>query len=274
MNRTTWMTAAAGLALLALVAAPAAAQEDREHGLRGALREFARGVESAAQDATINKVFQDELGRKPTDRELRRYRDRMHEDHWTEADIRDELRGRDDYSRHSRRRVDDPDRIVRRAYQDILHREPDAEGLRLYRSRMIDDDWTEQDVREALRKSPEHGTRSADSADKIVRRAYQDVLHREPDFSGLVSYRNKVLNQGWDEHDVREALRKSPEARQKSQMTREDAEKIVRRAYQSVLGRDMDSGASGYVDRVLREHWTESDVARELRHSDEYRKRR
>ena len=37
---------------------------------------------------------------------------------------------------------DRPSRIVRRAYEDILDREPDSAGLRLYRSRIIDDGWT------------------------------------------------------------------------------------------------------------------------------------
>ena len=139
---------------------------------------------------------------------------------------------------------------------------------------MIDQDWTEQDVREALRKSPEYAKSSSESADKIIRRAYQDVLGREPDTNGLYSYRNKVLNQGWDEHDVREALRKSPEFRQKNAMTREQAEQVVRRAYESVLGREPDAGSRGYVDHVLRDHWSEADVARELRNSDEYRSKR
>ena len=52
-----------------------------------------------------------------------------------------------------------PERIVRRAYQDILEREPDAAGMRTYRSRIIDDDWTEEQVREALRRSPERVAR-------------------------------------------------------------------------------------------------------------------
>ena len=226
---------------------------------------------SSSQDKAIIRAFEDVLDREPTDRELRRYRDLMYEEHWTERDIREDLRSRSDYQRNSQRKVEDPDRVVRRAYEDILNREPDAEGLRLYRSRMIDQDWTEQDVREALRKSPEYAQRSSESADKMIRRAYQDVLGREPDTNGLYSYRNKVLNQGWDEHDVREALRKSSEYRQKNAMTREQAEEIVRRAYQSVLGRDPDPSGRGYVDRVLKDHWTERDVARELRNSDEYR---
>jgi TorA maturation chaperone TorD len=226
---------------------------------------------SSSQDKAIIRAFEDVLDRQPTERELRRYRDLMYEEHWTERDIREDLRRRSDYGRQSDRRVDDPDRVVRRAYQDILQREPDTEGLRLYRSRMIDEKWTEQDVREALRKSPEYAQRASESADKIVRRAYQDVLGREPDTNGLYSYRNKVLHQGWDEHDVREALRRSPEYRQKNAMTREQAEEVVRRAYQSVLGRDPDPASRSYVDRVLKDHWTERDVARELRNSDEYR---
>jgi TorA maturation chaperone TorD len=228
---------------------------------------------SSSQDKAIIRAFEDVLDRQPTERELRRYRDLMYEDHWTERDIKEDLRHRSDYGRHSDHRVDNPDRVIRRAYEDILHREPDTDGLRLYRSRMIDDNWTENQVREALRKSPEYAKRSSESADKIIRRAYRDVLGREPDTNGLYSYRNRILHQGWDEHDVREALRRSPEHRQKSGMTREQAEEVVRRAYQSVLGRDPDSGSRGYVDRVLKDHWTERDIARELRNSAEYRNR-
>jgi TorA maturation chaperone TorD len=226
------------------------------------------------QDALITRAFAEVLQRQPSASELRRYLDLMYEEHWTERDIQDDLRRRPDYQRHSQRRIEDPDSIVRRAYQDILHREPDTQGLRQYRSRLIDDNWTEYQVREALRKSPEHAERSAESADKIVRRAYQDVLGRDPDTNGLYASRNQILNQGWDEYDVREALRKSPEYRQKNAMTREQAEQVVRRAYLSVLGREPDPASRGYVDRVLRDHWGEGDVARELRNSDEYRNKR
>jgi hypothetical protein len=56
-------------------------------------------------------------------------------------------------------------------------------------------------------------------------------------------------------------------------MTREQAQQVVRRAYESVLGREPDPGSRVYVDHVLRDHWREADVARELRNSDEYRSR-
>jgi Peptidase inhibitor family I36 len=52
------------------------------------------------------------------------------------------------------------------------------------------------------------------------------------------------------------------------------AEEIVRRAYLAVLRREPDAASRGWVDRVLRENWTQADVERELRRSDEYRGRR
>ncbi len=266
------LAAAAAIALqVTLLGAPVQAQESEDNALAMLLSGIAQSLEASEQDKAIKRAFDEALDREPSDRELRRYRALMEEDHWTERDVRDDLRERSDYRRHSEHRSEDPDRVIRRAYEDILHRAPDTEGLRLYRSRMIDDDWTEQDVREALRESPEHATRSRESADKIIRRAYEDILGRAPDANGLASYRSKVMDQGWDEHDVREALKRSPEYRQKSQITRPQAEEIVRRAYLSTLGREPDAGSAGYVGRVLKDHWTEQDVARELRNSDEYR---
>ena len=109
-------------------------------------------------------------------------------------------------------------------------------------------------------------------ADRIVRRAYQDILDREPDEAGLRQYRSRIIDDGWSEAQVRDALRKSPEYRQKSTMTRQKAQDIVRRAYLSVVKREPDAGSRGYVDRVLRDKWTQSDVERELRKSPEYRR--
>jgi Peptidase inhibitor family I36 len=52
------------------------------------------------------------------------------------------------------------------------------------------------------------------------------------------------------------------------------AEEIVRRAYREVLRREPDGASRGYVDRVLRDNWSQNDVERELRRSAEYRQRR
>ena len=227
------------------------------------------------QDAVIKRAFRDILKREPTSTELRRYRSLMSDAYWSETEVREDVRSLRDYRGRPDSRDVDYDRIIRRAYQDILQREPDTQGLRHYRIEMIDNGWTEQDVRRALRTSAEHDRVREQSADRVVRRAYQDILGRQPDQRGLVQYRNEILKNGWTDRQVREALRKSPEYRQKNAMTREKAEEIVRRAYRNVLGREADpAGMTGYVQRVLRDKWTEADVARELRKSDEYKNKR
>ena len=226
------------------------------------------------QDAVITRAFRDILKREPTSTEMRRYRSLMSDAYWTEADVREDVRAIRDRKDGWDRPPSDPDRIIRRAYRDILHREPDPDGLRHYRIEMIDNGWTEQDVRRALRTSAEHEKVRQESADRVIRSAYQDLLGREPDERGLTRYRTEMLRNGWTERDVREAIRKSPEYREKNMMTRDKAVEIVTRAYRGVLGRDPDPGAEPYIQKVLRDKWTQTDVERELRKSDEYRNKR
>lgn len=118
---------------------------------------------------------------------------------------------------------------------------------------------------------------SGREADRIVRRAYQDVLNREPDPEGMRVYRSRIIDEGWTEQQVRDALRTSPEHRSNVQenrtMTRERATEVVRRAYQSVLNREPDPAAEGYISQVM-QGATQADVERELRRSPEYRQGR
>jgi hypothetical protein len=115
------------------------------------------------------------------------------------------------------------------------------------------------------RRGSQNGSQNPDV---VVRRAYQDILGRDPDPAGLRVYRSRIIDDGWTEQQVREALRNSPEYREQ---TRAKAEEIVRRAYLSVLKREPDAGGAGYVNRVLRDNWTQADVERELRRSPEFR---
>ena len=62
--------------------------------------------------------------------------------------------------------------------------------------------------------------------------------------------------------------------RRDARMTRAAAEEIVRRAYLAELRREPDRGSVGWVDKLMDDNWTEADVVRELRRSDEYRNRR
>jgi hypothetical protein len=230
----------------------------------------------AASDNAIIRSFRSVLGRDPSARELLRYRTLMVHYGWSERDVRGDLAGRTDYRRYRNDTGTRPNQAIRSAYLDILGREPDPEGLRNYRQRMVRDGWTEQDVRESLRESPEYASIRNDSVDRIIRRAYLDVLKREPDPEGLAHYRRRVLEEGWEFHDVRQALARSPERRQVRRAVREaDAQEMVRRAYRSVLGREVDPGGlASYTEKIVRDGWSQADVERALRESDEYRSRR
>ena len=269
----------AGITATTSVAAPVMAQERTHLSGAAALKGIAPLLYDHLEEAAIQRAFRSVLNREPTGSELRRYLTLMEENNWTEADVRRDLSSRTDYQRYStNRRGMRPDAIVRRAYQDILGRDPDPEGMRTYRSNIIDKGWSEQDVREALRNSPEYasgGARTA-SADRIIRRAYQDILGREPDPQGLETYRRNIVERGWDEQDVRTALRRSQERREvvRGQRNLSDAEAadIVRRAYLSVLDREPDAnGMRDYKARILNDRWTEQQVVNALRNSDEYR---
>jgi hypothetical protein len=106
-----------------------------------------------------------------------------------------------------------PEKNVRQVFGDLLGREPDAAELRTFRARILDEGWTERMIRDCLRSEERYRT---ESADRIVRRAYTEVLGREPDPAGLKQYRRVLLEKDWTEGDVRDDLRRSEEFRQKS----------------------------------------------------------
>jgi hypothetical protein len=56
-------------------------------------------------------------------------------------------------------------------------------------------------------------------------------------------------------------------------MTREQAQAVVRSAYQNVLGRDPDPASAGWVDRVFIDHWSQQQLESELRNSAEYQQK-
>ncbi len=104
--------------------------------------------------------------------------------------------------------------VIKRAYRDLLGRDPDEGDLRTYRNRMIDQGWTEAMLRDHLQHGEEF---RREGADRIVRRAYLEVLGREVDASGLNQYRKAILQKNWTEGDVRDDLRRSAEYRNRPQ---------------------------------------------------------
>ncbi len=101
-------------------------------------------------------------------------------------------------------------KAVTAAYEDILGRKPDQDGLRFYRSKMVDEQWSEKDVRKSLKGSKEA---KSENVEDIITRAYQDILDRDPDKEGMKHYRKKMTEEGWTEKKLREVLRKSKEAK-------------------------------------------------------------
>ena len=98
----------------------------------------------------VKVIFNDLLGREPTPGELRDFRLRLMDQGWTEEMLRDHLRTEEHY------RNEMVELIVRRAYRELLGREADPGGLKHYSRNLLEKGWTEDDVRDDLRKSAEY----------------------------------------------------------------------------------------------------------------------
>ena len=157
----------------------------------------------------------------------------------------------------------DADRALRAAYRDVFNRDPDPDGLRFYRGRLLDAGWSEPQLRDALRRSDEF--RSRDFA-AIVRRVYREVLGRDPDASGLASY-TRALSRGQTEAELRAELRRSAEGDARSVTA------AITRAYRDILKRDPDpAGLENYRRLVRDKAWDENRIRADLRRSEEYKR--
>jgi hypothetical protein len=103
--------------------------------------------------------------------------------------------------------------MIKKAYREVLRRPADPEGLRYYSSLVIDQGWSDRMVRRHLQRSVEY---RSESVDRIIRRAYQDILNRKPDAIGLANYRRLMINKNWSEQRLRDDLRRSAEYRNRS----------------------------------------------------------
>ncbi len=109
--------------------------------------------------------------------------------------------------------IKNPDRMIKKAYREVLDRPADPKGLRYYRGLVIDQGWSDRMVRNHLRDSDEY---RGETVDRIIRRAYRDILNRDPDPSGLATYRSLMNRRNWTERQVRDQLRNSAEYRNQS----------------------------------------------------------
>jgi hypothetical protein len=156
--------------------------------------------------------------------------------------------------------------IVRNAYNDLLGRDPDPDGLKTFRDHILNDGWSKEDVRKAIKQSPEYSLRQAEM---VVRRAFRDALDRDPTSSDMRKYKPLVENQGWTEDDIKRDLRHSS-----TPASDDSPDAIIRRAYRDLLGRDPDPGGmKTFRQKILDEGWSEDDVREAVRNSPEYRKK-
>jgi len=112
--------------------------------------------------------------------------------------------------RHGERPHVDAERIVRQAYLQVLLREPDREGERMFIQRVREQDWNEEMVCAALRRSEEF---RGVVVNRIIERAYLDLFGRRPDPHGAEHYRMLFLEKGMNDSALREELMRSEEYR-------------------------------------------------------------
>ena len=102
-------------------------------------------------------------------------------------------------------REPEPNELVRRAFQDLLGREPNSQDLRYFRTLILEQNWNDRMVRDQLRQWDEY---RREGVNRLIRRTYQEVLRREPEPRDLEFYRRNLLEKDWTEADLRDDLRR------------------------------------------------------------------
>jgi len=167
----------------------------------GPVDTWARSMQET--DAIIRRAYNDYLGRDPDPAGLEHYRRLMIDEKWSEDHVRGEIKGSAEAKGGNAAQL-----IVKRAYRAVLGRDPDAEGMKMYSGNVENGGWDQDDVEKSLKQSNEY---KRSGVDNIIKRAYREVLGRDPDKDGLENYRKRIADGDWSENDLRNALKKSPE---------------------------------------------------------------
>lgn len=216
------------------------------------LRLDLRGTDECRQltpELVIRRAWHEQFGGEPDNESMRRYRQCIVEQGWTPGRVRQAIRESEGF------RARNANAVIERAHREVLERAPDPTGREHYR-RLLQQGWSDEQVRADLRQSVEY---RVDLPDSKTKRAYQKILGREADPSGIESYRKKLVDKGWTERDVENDLRRSAEFRNRS------IDDVVRRVYRDVYRRDPDPDSLARYARLMREqNWTEGQLRDEL----------
>jgi hypothetical protein len=162
-------------------------------------------IDRRTAEMFVQRAYREVLDRPADPEGLRTYVDRILREGWSEQQMIQQLQ------RSSEARSINADQAITKIYREVLGRDPDPRGLATYRAKWKDG-WTQGQIREDLRRSPE-------GRDTYIRntitRAYREVLGREPDPAGYATYERAMRERGYTEQQVRAALMSGDEYRQK-----------------------------------------------------------
>lgn len=91
--------------------------------------------------------------------------------------------------------------------------------------------------------------------DRLIERAYLDIVGRAPTGDQLLHYRRLMLNEGWSEHRVREDLRYSDEV----------VHAYIVKLYREIFGRDPRHDELGHYRRGIQHNrWSDVEVRNDM----------
>lgn len=162
-------------------------------------------IDRRTAEAIVDRAYREVLDRPADPEGLRRYRDRIMFEGWSQREMIQQLQRSDEA------RAINPDTAITRMYREILGRDPDASGLAHYRSKWRQG-WTQGQIRSDLMRSREG---KGNQIREVITRAYRDILGRDPDPAGYANYERLMRERGYTERDIRRALMNGEEYRAK-----------------------------------------------------------
>lgn len=150
--------------------------------------------------------------------------------------------------------------IVRNLFQQLLKRDPDANGLSFFVA-AIGNGATVEQVTSIIVTSPEYfQKRGNNSNETFLNAVYRDLLQRDADTNGTAFFLQVLAQPGANRSAVVDQFFASQEYR----------EKVVQREYRRFLDRDADANGLAFFAAALKAGARQEDVIAALLGSDEF----
>lgn len=249
-------------------------EQHRDRGSDGARRQYS-GREYYEKRRWVEAAFEEELERLPSRREMDDYCDLCLDERYSKSDLRrrvgDDFRGKSRMSGRDRNGRYDYDRyssdeeveiIIEDLFQKELGEAVDRASMRKYRRLMIDEGWSERQIRNDIVSSPKM---VREDLEKVVVRAYEDLLGQRPGPRDRDYYVDEMIKRRLDEKGLRQTIKRSRE------YTVDRPRTLIDTAYKRVLLRDADPSAYALERMIVQKDWDLEAVENHLRQSQEYR---